>query len=80
MQKVWITKYALTKGLYEMEVVKTSEDGDSVYGKAWYDAFHGEGKDWCRTREEAVQLAEEMRSRKINNLKKKISELEKKIF
>lgn len=80
MQKVWITKYALTKGLYEMEVVKVSEDGDSVYGKAWYDVFHGEGKDWCRTREAAVQRAEEMRTRKINNLKKKISELEKKTF
>ena len=42
MCKVWISKYALTQGIYEMEVERKSEDGSAVYGKAWNEAYHGE--------------------------------------
>lgn len=31
--RVWITKYALTTGIFEMEVESQSEDGTGVYGK-----------------------------------------------
>ena len=30
--RVWITKYALTTGIFEMEVESQSEDGTGVYG------------------------------------------------
>lgn len=76
--KVWITKYALTKGIYEMEVVSMGKD--SVYGKAWNEAFHGEGKEWHRTYGSAVAMAEKIRRRKIENLKNQIIRLEKMCF
>ena len=34
-KKVWISKLALSKGIYEMEVVRVSEDGKTVYGHIW---------------------------------------------
>ena len=64
--KVWITKYALTKGIYEAEADNCCHDGMVVVG---YNCYHGEGKEWCMTREEAVHRAEEMRQKKIENLK-----------
>lgn len=33
IHKVWFAKYALTKDLYEKEVVKTSEDGITSMGR-----------------------------------------------
>lgn len=33
IHKVWFAKYALTKDLYEKEVVKTSEDGIPSMGR-----------------------------------------------
>ena len=74
-EKVYITKYALTQGIYEMEVHRMSEDGSSVYGKAWNEAYHGNGKEWCRTKEEAIKRAEEMRIKKIESLEKQIKKL-----
>ena len=74
--KVWITEYALTKGIFEMEVESMSEDGKSVYGKAWNDCYSGEGKKWHRTKKAAIDKAEEMRQKKIASLKKQIEKLE----
>lgn len=78
--KVWITKYALTTGIYEAEV----EDGhrDSIVvtvPRIWFyvEHFHGEGKDWHRTKESAVARAESMRIKKIASLKKSLSAFEK---
>lgn len=74
--RVWITKYALTTGIFEMEVESQSEDGTGVYGKAWSDCYHGEGKEWHRTKEAALVRAEKMRQKKIASLKKRIEKLE----
>lgn len=78
--KVWITKYALTKGIFEMEVESQSEDGKGVYGKVWSDGYHGEGKEWHRTKESAIRRAEEMRQKKIARLKNQIEKLEQMKF
>lgn len=72
---VYITKHALTKGICEMEVCDMSEDGASVFGKAWDEAYHGEGKEWHRTKEGAIKRAEEMRIKKIKLLEKQIEKL-----
>lgn len=79
-QTVWITKYAITRGIYEMEISSISDDGNTVHGKAWNDTFRGEGKNWCRTREEAVKRADAMRLKRIEDLKKQIAKLEKMKF
>lgn len=78
--KVWISKYALTTGLFEMEVHHMSEDGDSVYGNDMLQAFHKEGKDWHKTKEEAILRAEELRKKKIESLQKQLKKLEKMTF
>lgn len=73
--KVWITKYALTQGILEVEakdlgddMIKTVEKYPSYYSK--------EGRDWHRTKESAISKAEEMRQKKIASLKKQIEKLE----
>lgn len=73
---VWITKYALTKGIFEMDVESQSEDGKSVYGKAWNQCYRGQGVEWCKTKAAAIAKAEKMRRKKIASLKKQIEKLE----
>ena len=74
-QMVWISKKALTKGIFEMKVVQVSDDGKNVYGKSLYDAYRGEGLEWHRTKEEALVRAQALREKKISNLKKQIVKL-----
>ena len=49
-------------------------------GKAWSDCYHGEGKEWHRTKEAALVRAEKMRQKKIASLKKQIEKLERMKF
>jgi len=80
--KVWITKWALTQGIFEAEVeecdtegmVAQKPDGGGLCNMATY--YHGEGKEWHRTRESAVARAEAMRQKKIANVKKQLKKLE----
>ena len=74
--KAFITKYALTSGIKEMEVEELSPGNIKRLGNN-YDYFHGEGKEWHRTMESAVKRAEEMRVKKIASLKNQIVKLEK---
>lgn len=78
--KVWISKFALTKGIFQMEVRRMSEDNDSVFGEHTDECFHGDGKEWHKTEEEAKARAEELRKNKIANLKKQIQKLEEMKF
>ncbi len=77
--KVWVTKYALTKGIEEKEV-KVSESSPSMVSVGWFETYHGEGKDWHHTRESAVARAENMRQDRLKSLRKSILELEAKRF
>ena len=71
----YITKYALTGGILEMQVEETSQPGmvKAPIGSGWY--FHGEGRDWHRTFEGAQGRAKEMQRRKIEALKYQIERL-----
>lgn len=71
--KIFNSKYALTKGLIEQEAELV---GDSMVRIISGDYLHGDGKEWHRTREEAVARAEVMRARKIDSLKKHIKRME----
>ncbi len=77
--KVWITKYALTRGIVETEGEilqdKSLEVTSGEYKGRWF--WH---KDFELTKEGAKVRAEEMRMKKIDNLKKRILKLEKKKF
>lgn len=74
--KVYIVKYALAQGILEREAEDCTfspnmiRTDDGAY-------YHGEGKDWTRTKEAAVARAEEIRLKKIDSLQKQIKKLEK---
>jgi hypothetical protein len=74
---VYITKYALTIGVFvsEMEI---QNEGKSCFGKPegfiWSVSFNGD--EFHLTKEEAIEHIEKMRKTEIKSLKKKIHKLE----
>lgn len=75
--KVWVTKYALTSGITEHEVeINHNISSDMVTDKSgsYPCSFHG--KEWWRTKSNAVDYANDMRKKKIASLKKQIKRLE----
>lgn len=80
--KVWITKYALTKGIFQAEVtsacLETDPTGNMICIKesGFNSYYHGKGKEWHENKESAVKRANEMRNKKIESLKKQIKKLE----
>lgn len=73
--KVWVTKYALTNGIEEVEV-NVNENLASVVGARFPTYYHGEGKEWHRTREQAVKRAEDMRAARLKSLSKQVKRIE----
>ena len=70
----WITKLALTTGIYQTEVedcFDTSTKKMVRETKTRFGNYFHIG-DWHRTREEAVKRAEEMREKKLLSLNKQI--------
>jgi hypothetical protein len=76
--KVWISKYALSGGIFEMEVneprvyshTELISDPDNPLRY-----FHGDGNEWHRTQEGAFIRAEQMRLEKLRSLEKQITKL-----
>jgi hypothetical protein len=82
-QKVFITKYALTNGIEEVEMDVSLNDGNfkkKCYGKynGFSQGFYND--DFHLTKEEALKDAEERRKKKIESLKKQITKLERLSF
>lgn len=78
---VWITTYALTKGIVRVEgqintVFPTMVSWVSPGG--WHTTAHG--KDWHRTPEAALARAEEMRKAKIASLRESLAKMETLVF
>ena len=82
MSKVFITKYALTSGIKEMEleIIKSNfaNSPDYVRDGSW--TFFYIGKDVFLDKSEALNKAEGMRKKKIASLRKQIEKLEKLSF
>ena len=82
--KVWITKYALTQGIFERDVEQSKENPSMVtyqQDKSSYsEYYHGEGRDWHLTQTDAVKRANEMREKAIASAEKKIATLKEMIF
>lgn len=72
--KVWISRYALTKGIFEVEVKQSPFYSDLVSSQSGYPYYHK--PDWHETKEEAIKRAEQMRVKKIASLRKQIEKLE----
>lgn len=84
--KVWISKYALTQGIFEAEVTSNCLDVDPTGNMiatcegSYMAHYHGEGREWHKDKQSAIAKAEEMRKKKIASLKKQIEKLEKMEF
>lgn len=76
---VWITKYALTSGIIEIEARVCNNDMIE-YGELHLEYVHGEGTQWHRSHETAIFRAEEMKIKKIKSLQKNIKKLEDMTF
>lgn len=78
--KAFITKYALTKGIQEVDDAELSScmgtSGMISVKSLGLSYFHGEGKDWHKTIISAQNRANSMRVKKIYALKRSIAKLE----
>lgn len=73
--KVWITKYALTKGVSEKEAEISTFSSMCTITTEWgLDYYHK--PDWHESREDALAQAEKMRTARIDSLKKQIAKLQ----
>lgn len=81
MEKVFITKYALTKGILEKEAEICDYGNGHIraYVKGDFSNYPL-GKVCFKTKEQAMERAEKMRLKKIASLKKQIEALEKMKF
>ena len=78
LEKFWISKYALSKGIIEVNA-EISENSDQIikcYIEGYHMTFFGENKEWHRTWEEAFEMAEKRRDKRIASLKKQLKTLE----
>jgi hypothetical protein len=81
--QVFITKYALTKGILEFDDAEESGGSTqmiSIPSLGWNGHFYGEGKEWHRDKESAIARAEEMRLNVIKSHEKSILKLQKMRF
>ena len=78
----WISKYALSEGIYSREVEQCVDVNPSMVRTlgTGFQHFHGEGVEWHRTREGAVERAHVVRENKIASLKRQIQKLDKLTF
>ncbi len=78
MAAVYITKYALTDGVFECEI--DHQDGQYLWAK-WPGGLNGKmmfnRNDWHMSKTSAMDRACDMRDAKIASLKKSITRLEK---
>ena len=83
IQKVFISKYALTSGIQEAEMYVTLND--THFKKKCYGKFKGFSQgfyndDFHLTKEDALKDAEKRRKKKVESLKKQIEKLENMSF
>lgn len=79
--KVFITRYALTKGIQEIEAVEVSKGmikAAPAPGSCYVSYYHG--NDWHLTYEAAQLRAEAMVAKKLKTLRKQVAKLEKLSF
>lgn len=72
----WITKYALTRGIFTEEVEVCSETMVKSVQSKWGVTFY-HGDDYHRARSDAITRAEEMRAAKLASLQRQIDRLKR---
>lgn len=74
--KVWISKYALSTGVSEVDVdAKVMKGGALTFrSDTGYQVYYS-ASDWHNSKEQAIVKAEEMRIRKLQSLEKQIKKV-----
>ncbi len=77
--KVWITRYALSEGIFEVDAERTDIAGMIKYQPitSTIGNCYSSKPDWHETFEDALKQAERMRARKITSLRSQLEKLEK---
>jgi hypothetical protein len=74
---IYVTKYALTQGIVKCAKLQTESFGVTA---EWPDGYNGRGYfsrgSYALSMEEALQMAEAMRAKKLASLRKQITKLE----
>jgi len=81
--KIYVTKWAITQGILEMEADDTvSGTARTVFvpqsRSSFAQAFHS--NEWHKTKAEAVERAEEMRRAKIVSLQGQLAKIQNLVF
>ena len=77
--RVFITKYALTQGIFEVEVDECEGSPGLVADQSRYTS-HYRRPDWHLTREEAADRARVMQATKLGALRRQIRKIEAMTF
>lgn len=77
--KVWITKYALSRGIFEVEVIDSTRGflRAKVQKLSKYFYYHLHTNDYCDKKLAAIERATKMINRKIETLTNQIVKLQK---
>lgn len=74
--KIWVTKYALTKGVLEFDAeICSPPTMVKVLGGRYSTYFHR--GDWFTSRSDAIDRADDMRDARIKSLEKQLVRLRK---
>jgi hypothetical protein len=73
--KIYVTKYALTQGIWAVEAEKAPSKRNYVRTVGQFPTYYYKGQ-WCPSRKSALDHAEQMRIKKIASLRKQIKKLE----
>lgn len=77
--KVWITKYALSKGIFTVDA-EISQRGMAIVRGVNGNFYHGEGREWHRSEDGAIARANQMCAAKIVSLASQLRKLEQMVF
>ncbi len=77
---VWITKYAMSSDIVCCTATPSLTGSGTIHVRVRNvldSYFHGEGREWHRTRQAAIARAETMRTEKLASLEKQAAKIRK---
>ena len=77
MMKVWVTKFALTTGIFEAETARNPDSSMIVVRNKFHDDTYYHKPYWHETKEAAIEHAENLRTKKLRSLNMQIGKLAK---
>ena len=78
--KIYNTKYALTTGITQHNAENDGSMATIREEGSYPMHLHGEGKEWHRTKEGAIERAEELRIKKLKSLDKQVKKISALVF